>query len=172
MTKTLKILASVAASTAVACGGAATKTGATQQPEDLPGRGALRLLGVNTAGLDSVVLSVESVALTLDGAPLAFVKADGPFELTMPNQAWLIGTFDLPANGVIHARVRLAATGTFIANGTNGAIDARGLDLDFEAPVAFFMNAHHAVFVVDVGKSLLDACPGAKMLVAQFKVAF
>src|ERR1043165_5708621 len=125
MTKTLKIVSTAAAAAALACGGTTGQPGTTQQSEDLPGRAALRLLGVNTAGLESVVLSVESVALTLDGAPLAFVKAKGPFELTMPNQAWLIGTFDLPASGVIHARVRLAAAGTFMANGMNGAIDAR-----------------------------------------------
>jgi hypothetical protein len=152
-----------------ACGGASTAS-TTAQPESLPGRGAIRLLGIGPSDLDSVLLDVESVELSCDGKPLASTRDAGPFELTRYDNAWLLALFDMPAQGTIHVKVKLASAGTWARKGSYGPIDARGDLIEFDAPVGWFDRERHAVVQLDVARSLLDGCPGTKLLVPQLKV--
>jgi hypothetical protein len=154
---------------ATACGGGSTAS-TTSRPESLPGRGAIRLLGMGPSDLDSVLLDAESVDLSCDGKPLASTRDAGPFELTRYDNAWLLALFDMPDRGTIHVRVKLAKAGTWARKGAYGAIDARGAVIEFDAPVAWFDRERHAVIQLDLGRSLLDGCPGTKLLVPQLKV--
>jgi hypothetical protein len=173
MDKTIQILAGALACAALACGGGTTRQDASvQQPENLPGKAAIRLLGANSAGFESAVVSVEDLSIEVDGYPVAVTPSYGSFDLTAPDEAWLVGTFDYPSHGTVKVRCRLGAKGTYSYGGKTGAIDARGLPFEFEAPASSFANAHHEVFVLDVARSLVDGCPGAKMLVPQLKIAF
>src|SRR5918911_1066609 len=122
MTKTLQLLAGALAAVTPACGRAPPGPSTASRPEDLPGKAAIRLLGANTAGYESALLAVESLEITVDGAPVPFTRGVSALELTQPNQAWLLGTFDLPASGMIHARVKLAATGSFSYGGAHGTV--------------------------------------------------
>jgi hypothetical protein len=172
--KTLHLVAGALAGALLACGGTApgTGTGTTSSPENLPGKAAIRFLGTNTAGFASALLAVESLEVTVNGAAVPVAKGVTALELTQPNQAWLLGTFDLPSSGTIHAKVKLAADGSYGYGGASGKVDARGLAFELTGSVEEFGKEHHGVFVLDVGKSLLDACPGTKMLVPQVKIAF
>ncbi|HET9596721.1 MAG TPA: hypothetical protein VFP65_14125 [Anaeromyxobacteraceae bacterium] len=154
---------------AAACGG---RSGAasTAQPESLPGRGAIRLLGVGPSDLDSILLDVESVELSCDGNALASTRDAGPFELTRHDNAWLLALFDMPAQGTIHVKIKLAGSGRWAAKGAYGAIDARGDAIEFDAPVGWFDRERHAVVQLDLARSLLDGCAGTKLLVPQLKI--
>jgi hypothetical protein len=173
MNKTIQILAGALACAALACGGGSARQDASvQQPENLPGKAAVRLLGANAAGFESVVVSVEELSIEVDGHPVPVAPSYGAFDLTATDNAWLLGTFDDPSHGMVKVRCRLGAKGTYSYRGKAGAIDARGLPFEFEAPASFFANAHHEVFVLDVGRSLVDGCPGTKLLVPQLVIAF
>jgi hypothetical protein len=154
-----------------ACGGA-PQTASSSLPESLPGRGAIRLTGVGPLAADSVKLDVESVELTCDGQPLPSLQREmGPYELTRYDHAWLLALFDMPASGVIHVKVKLAPKGAFGHGGAALDIDARNLTVEFDAPVAAFENARHAVIHLDLAKSLHD-CAGSKVLLPQLRVLY
>jgi hypothetical protein len=171
-----------------ACGGSSARTGAgadASMPREatrsaqVPGGQAaqlehvqLRLLGVH-GSYGSVLTSLDRVELEANGHPLPVEVEGTTLDLANGAQAWLIGTFDVP-KGVdrVTVRVYLDEAGGFATAGEEGEVDQRGASLEAELDVAHLALRNHAVFQLDVDRSLVEDRPEHRVFLPQWTLAY
>lgn len=156
---------------------AATPDGGTEAPprSDAPAPlvAELRLLGVDQAAFTSARVKVKSVEASANGAPIAIGGLVDGIDLGVPTQAWLLGTFTVPDGAeAVEVRIVFEDAGAFDAGTAHGAIDSGCTAIVATLPVRLLVLRGHAVFQMDVARSLVRLKDDAAMLVPDFEIAY
>jgi len=154
MKTSLRIALWVAVLSVVAgCGGDKTRTvkndASVQKFE-------IRLLGEKPANLTAALVGLSGLDASARGAPLEVEPAADRVDLTVPNQAWLIGKVAVP-EGVteVDFSLRFDDAGGYESAAGNGALEARGAEVRWRAPVEWLQTHGHVVVHVDLSRSLV-----------------
>jgi hypothetical protein len=146
-------------------------SGATPAPYD--GTAQVRLLGVDAGTFSSVRVKVKSIELRANGQLLDVAGLVDGIDLGVANQAWLLGTFKVPAGmDAVDMTVVFDAAGRFDTDSVQGTIDAGCTALRATLPANQLALRSHAVIHLDVGRSLVKTSEGAATLVPQFTLEF
>ncbi|WNG43235.1 hypothetical protein F0U60_03330 [Archangium minus] len=129
-----------------------------EQPAEAQGKQyALRLKGVNNPGYASALVQVRRVSVTtVNGQALPVsLKSRFPMDLTHPEQAYLLGFFQVPEGlDRVQVEVEFDDFGGYEEAAGGGVIDTRVAPLRFEAPVTYLSEHGHVVVHLDLGQSL------------------
>ncbi|MFL5348377.1 MAG: hypothetical protein ACJ8AT_26575 [Hyalangium sp.] len=183
-----KLLLSALSLTALAlsaCGSSEPPASSTPEPPELTttrtqddapaGRTfELRLRGTNAQGYDSVLVPLRSLEVTTPtGAPLQARMVARTVDLTVQEQAYLVGQFFVP-EGVSSVRVKLTFDdfGGWEQGKKAGALDTQVAPVSFEAPVDSLSQRGRAVLLLDVGKSLLSEGQEQRLMLPTLKVNY
>jgi hypothetical protein len=135
--------------------------------------GELRLLGVDQAAFTSARVKVKSVEAIASGAALDVSGLVDGIDLGVPSQAWLLGTFTVPASAdAVEVKVVFEDAGAFDAGAAHGTIDSGCTAIVATLPVKLLALRGHAVVHLDVARSLVRLKDDAAMLVPQFEIAY
>ncbi|MFL5394052.1 MAG: hypothetical protein ACJ79G_14560 [Myxococcales bacterium] len=117
----------------------------------------VRLRGVDTGDLESLLLRVKAVEVRANGMVLANTLMTSQMDLTTVAQAFLLTTFRAPA-GVEEVEIRVALDSAMVSTGT------QTLDVDLgcevvrvNAKVKLLQQRNHAVIFLDLARSLAKA---------------
>jgi hypothetical protein len=146
--------------------------GSDTQPAPQPLVGELRLLGVDQGAFSSARVKVKSVEASVAGATLDVHGLVDGIDLGVPTQAWLLGTFTVPASAdAVEVKVVFEDAGAFDAGAAHGTIDSGCTAIVATLPVKLLALRGHAVIQLDVARSFVRIGDGA-MLVPTFELAF
>lgn len=131
-----------------------------------PARAFIRMLGAANPGFDTLLADVASITVEVDGAavPLDFTGVQ-TMDLTNPDQAWRVASFEMPAPGSeVHVTIRLDDPASWERAGAAGDLDTCGAPIEFTAPAEWFALRGHAVIVLDLARSIVGAPDHAALL--------
>lgn len=133
----------------------------------------VRLLGQDAAGFTSYLLAPRSLTATGDGVPIAVTVNHSAVELTDINQAWLIGTFTVPAHvSQVEIVLQLTNPGSVTDAHGHAALDTQGPPIRFKAPIALLAFQHKATITIDLLKSTSPKSANSRWMVPELAVHF
>lgn len=119
----------------------------------------VRIRGENIQDSQAFLMNIQELtASTPEGKPLRMVEGQGFVDLANPNQAWLLGKVVVP-KGVDQVKFSLLLDqyGGFAVTTAAGAIQGRGMPINWTAPLSWLEENGHAVVHLDLTRSLMQA---------------
>lgn len=136
-------------------------------------RADLRLRAVNAADFQQLLLRANRIEIRADDTVLA-IDEEGLFaDLADENQAWKLGSFDLPSGAKnLTVELTLDEIAAWESVDDAGQLDVNGTTISFTVPAEYVARNAKAVVVLDTGRSVLDTGDGRRGLVPQYRVLF
>jgi hypothetical protein len=185
MKKLLLSVLSVALLALSACGGSAEPAEGSTEPElttrrtpDATPEGRtfeLRLQGTNATGYDSVRVPIRSLEVTAaDGEALSVRQVAPTVDLTVVDQAYLVGEFFVPQDlDSVRVKLILDEVGSWRQGTQAGALDTQAAPMSFEAPMDALAEHGRAVVLLDIGQSLQpSSIPEQRLLLPHLQVNY
>ena len=133
------------------------------------------LRGANGQAVSSVLLGVQSFRVTGGelGVPLGTAPGELGIDLARTDQAFLVGSFDLPqAAAGVDVTVRIDDFGGVESKTGNTALDTRGTPITFHVDGAEMARSHQATVIVDLARSLVPMDRETTALLPQLTVEY
>jgi len=171
MKTALKLLVPLGiAAVAVGCGADQTRDIGTRPADRVF---EIRLLGQNEGELSAVLLPVASVTASTRGHQLDVQTVVDFMDLTATRQAWLLGRVSVPEGAPdVDISVRFDDAGGYEWSRGNGAVEARGAEVRWRAPVEWLRRNGHAVIQMDLKRSLVARGSDSARLIPSVTVSY
>jgi len=173
--KWITVTIALALSLAAGCGRhSAAEEGSANTAQPDPGAGpsfSLRLAGTDTGDFVSARMRVRAVQITGGGKVLADAIKTPEVELAQTDQAWLLTTFQAPADTEDVEFVVSFEGGAVATGAASFDVDARCQTLRIAGKVSRIAERRHAVINLDVARSFVPSSVGMA-LVPHFQLVY